>query len=232
MLRNPSEASDRRTTRRWLSVTHTLGRSWVVTRFVGRLRLGCLAHNTHSEPYQEWNVLNRQKHLSHLGEREWWSRHSSRRPSRLWYVLGLYCLFRAYAYVGTLDLRNWTVAAQSTHSVTFTLVDKGFEGFPGTVNSSVTYTLEKGTSKIDSHICSNQQTTVRRQVEHHHACNSKPKDPNHALWPSLLVRSNPQTSERDIDFDSGTSKLMRRAKTSSATTLSLMRVMSSPATAS
>jgi hypothetical protein len=152
MLRKPPEASDRRITRRWHSVTHTLGRSWVVTRFAGRLRLGYLPPNTCPEPYQERYVLHRQKHLSHLGEREWWPRHSSRRSSRLWCVLALYRLFCSNVYIGALDLRNWTVAAQSTHSVTFTLVDKGFEGFPGTVNSSVTYTLEKGAFKPNSHL--------------------------------------------------------------------------------
>lgn len=39
------------------------------------------------------------------------------------------------------DQRNWTVAAQSGNSVTFSFLDEGFEGFPGTVLNVATYTL-------------------------------------------------------------------------------------------
>lgn len=36
------------------------------------------------------------------------------------------------------DRRNWTVAEQSAHSVTFTLLDKnGTQGFPGNVKTTV-----------------------------------------------------------------------------------------------
>lgn len=39
------------------------------------------------------------------------------------------------------DQRNWTVTASSDSSITFTLLDTGFEGFRGTVLTHATYTL-------------------------------------------------------------------------------------------
>ena len=39
------------------------------------------------------------------------------------------------------DQRNWTVIASSTSSITFSLLDTGFEGFPGTVLTTATFTL-------------------------------------------------------------------------------------------
>lgn len=39
------------------------------------------------------------------------------------------------------DARNWTVTAYSNTSITFTLYDDEFEGFPGTVLTHATYTL-------------------------------------------------------------------------------------------
>ena len=39
------------------------------------------------------------------------------------------------------DMRNWTVTAHTTSSVTFTLFDEGFEDFPGDVVSHATFTV-------------------------------------------------------------------------------------------
>lgn len=39
------------------------------------------------------------------------------------------------------DQRNWTVIASSPSSITFSLLDTGFQGFPGTVLTTATYTL-------------------------------------------------------------------------------------------
>jgi len=39
------------------------------------------------------------------------------------------------------DQRNWTVTSNSSSSITFTLLDTAFEGFPGSVLTHVTYTL-------------------------------------------------------------------------------------------
>lgn len=39
------------------------------------------------------------------------------------------------------DMRNWTVTAHSESSVTFTLLDQGFENFPGDVISHATFTV-------------------------------------------------------------------------------------------
>ena len=43
------------------------------------------------------------------------------------------------------DARNWTVTSHTTSSITFTLTDTGFEGFPGTVITHQTYTLSTET---------------------------------------------------------------------------------------
>ncbi|OQV11197.1 hypothetical protein CLAIMM_15067 [Cladophialophora immunda] len=39
------------------------------------------------------------------------------------------------------DQRNWTVVASSSSSITFSLLDTGFQGFPGTVLTTATFTL-------------------------------------------------------------------------------------------
>lgn len=39
------------------------------------------------------------------------------------------------------DARNWTVVASNDSSITFSLLDTGFEGFPGTVLTVVTYSV-------------------------------------------------------------------------------------------
>lgn len=44
------------------------------------------------------------------------------------------------------DQRNWTVVASSPSSITFSLLDTGFEGFPGTVLTVATYTLGSAVS--------------------------------------------------------------------------------------
>ncbi|KAF3902419.1 hypothetical protein ABW20_dc0106246 [Dactylellina cionopaga] len=41
------------------------------------------------------------------------------------------------------DKRNWTVTAQNTTSVTFTFLDPGYEGFPGTVLNHATYAVSE-----------------------------------------------------------------------------------------
>lgn len=42
------------------------------------------------------------------------------------------------------DQRNWTVTSANETTVTFMLVDQGFEGFPGTVITYATYTVSAG----------------------------------------------------------------------------------------
>lgn len=44
------------------------------------------------------------------------------------------------------DQRNWTVTSNSTSSITFTLLDTAFEGFPGSVLTHATYTLSSTAS--------------------------------------------------------------------------------------
>ncbi|EXJ57200.1 aldose 1-epimerase [Cladophialophora yegresii CBS 114405] len=44
------------------------------------------------------------------------------------------------------DQRNWTVVASSPSSITFSLLDTGFQGFPGTVLTTATYTLGSAAS--------------------------------------------------------------------------------------
>ncbi|KIV91716.1 hypothetical protein PV10_06229 [Exophiala mesophila] len=44
------------------------------------------------------------------------------------------------------DQRNWTVVANSSSSITFSLLDTGYEGFPGTVLTVATYSLSNAPS--------------------------------------------------------------------------------------
>ena len=44
------------------------------------------------------------------------------------------------------DQRNWTVIASSPSSITFSLLDTAFEGFPGTVLTTATFTLDSAAS--------------------------------------------------------------------------------------
>lgn len=44
------------------------------------------------------------------------------------------------------DQRNWTVVTASDSSITFSLLDTGFEGFPGTVYTTATFTLSTAPS--------------------------------------------------------------------------------------
>ncbi|TXT11241.1 hypothetical protein VHUM_01992 [Vanrija humicola] len=46
------------------------------------------------------------------------------------------------------DARDWAVEAQTPTSVTFALADDGFEGFPGKVLVHATYTVTKGTLRV------------------------------------------------------------------------------------
>jgi aldose 1-epimerase len=48
------------------------------------------------------------------------------------------------------DQRNWTVTAHTEDSITFTLLDTAFEGFPGNVISHATYTVSSLTTDEDS----------------------------------------------------------------------------------
>ena len=50
------------------------------------------------------------------------------------------------------DQRNWTVVSSNSTSVTFSLLDEGFEGFPGNVITYATYTLSanRWTSRLVS----------------------------------------------------------------------------------
>ncbi|WEW54992.1 aldose 1-epimerase [Emydomyces testavorans] len=45
------------------------------------------------------------------------------------------------------DQRNWTVTDHTANSITFTLFDNGFEGFPGDVISIATYTVSSSWSR-------------------------------------------------------------------------------------
>ena len=42
------------------------------------------------------------------------------------------------------DQRNWTVVEANTSSITFSLLDQGFEGFPGSIITYATYTVSAG----------------------------------------------------------------------------------------
>ncbi|KAF3928010.1 hypothetical protein AA313_de0200691 [Arthrobotrys entomopaga] len=46
------------------------------------------------------------------------------------------------------DKRNWTVTAQNTSSITFTFLDPGYEGFPGTVLNHATYAVSENRMTI------------------------------------------------------------------------------------
>ncbi|KAG6821584.1 hypothetical protein H0H93_000093 [Arthromyces matolae] len=67
------------------------------------------------------------------------------------------------------DQRSWTVAKKSAQSVTFTLVDPdGTEGFPGTVTTQVTYTLEaKSTWKMSIDSVATDLTPIMLSGHHY-----------------------------------------------------------------
>jgi aldose 1-epimerase len=44
------------------------------------------------------------------------------------------------------DQRNWTVVEANTSTITFSLLDQGFEGFPGTIITYATYTVSAGSA--------------------------------------------------------------------------------------
>jgi len=44
------------------------------------------------------------------------------------------------------DQRNWTVVEANTSTITFSLLDQGFEGFPGTIITYATYTVSAGST--------------------------------------------------------------------------------------
>ncbi|KII95246.1 hypothetical protein PLICRDRAFT_48209 [Plicaturopsis crispa FD-325 SS-3] len=67
------------------------------------------------------------------------------------------------------DRRNWTVAHKTGNSVTFTLVDPaGMQGFPGEVNTTVTYTLEpKAIWNITIHATASEETPILLSGHHY-----------------------------------------------------------------
>ncbi|KAJ7177683.1 galactose mutarotase-like domain-containing protein [Mycena filopes] len=69
------------------------------------------------------------------------------------------------------DARPWTTVKQSPHSVTFSLVDPdGDQGFPGTVTTEVTYTLEANSRwKIHMHSTATELTPI--MLSNHHYFN-------------------------------------------------------------
>ncbi|KAJ7283933.1 galactose mutarotase-like protein [Mycena rebaudengoi] len=67
------------------------------------------------------------------------------------------------------DLRPWSIVLKTANSVTFSLVDKdGDQGFPGTVFTTVTYTLEKkATWKISMHAVASELTPIMLSGHHY-----------------------------------------------------------------
>ncbi|KAF8906824.1 galactose mutarotase-like domain-containing protein [Gymnopilus junonius] len=67
------------------------------------------------------------------------------------------------------DRRQWTAVKRSSNSVTFSLKDpNGTEGFPGTVKTLVTYTLEpKSTWKISIHATASASTPIMLSGHHY-----------------------------------------------------------------
>ncbi|KAJ7094624.1 galactose mutarotase-like protein [Mycena belliarum] len=67
------------------------------------------------------------------------------------------------------DQRPWSIVKRSSSSVTFSLLDpNGDQGFPGTVLTTVTYTLErKSTWKISMHSVSSQLTPIMLSGHHY-----------------------------------------------------------------
>ncbi|KAF9008937.1 galactose mutarotase-like domain-containing protein [Cyathus striatus] len=67
------------------------------------------------------------------------------------------------------DRRAWNVIKQSSNSVAFSLIDpNGEQGFPGTVFTQVTYTLEeKATWDIKMHSKSTEETPIMLSAHHY-----------------------------------------------------------------
>ncbi|KAJ6628773.1 galactose mutarotase-like domain-containing protein [Mycena sp. CBHHK59/15] len=67
------------------------------------------------------------------------------------------------------DQRPWTIVKKSSNSVTFSLLDpNGDQGFPGTVITTVTYTLEpKSTWKISMHSIASELTPIMLSGHHY-----------------------------------------------------------------
>jgi len=67
------------------------------------------------------------------------------------------------------DQRPWTLVKQSSNSVTFSLVDpNGDQGFPGTVTTTIEYTLEaKSTWKISMHSTATELTPIMLSCHHY-----------------------------------------------------------------
>jgi len=67
------------------------------------------------------------------------------------------------------DARPWTLVKQTSNSVTFSLVDPdGDQGFPGTVKTTVEYTLEaKSTWKISIHATASELTPIMLSGHHY-----------------------------------------------------------------
>jgi aldose 1-epimerase len=58
------------------------------------------------------------------------------------------------------DVRNWTVVATNDSSITFSFLDEGLEGFPGTVFTLVTYTLSSFASGPAGEVRPRLTTTI------------------------------------------------------------------------
>jgi aldose 1-epimerase len=58
------------------------------------------------------------------------------------------------------DVRNWTVVATNDSSITFSFLDEGLEGFPGTVFTLVTYTLSSFASGPTGQVRPRLTTTI------------------------------------------------------------------------
>lgn len=67
------------------------------------------------------------------------------------------------------DHRPWTILARTANSVSFALIDpNGFQGFPGTVHTTVTHVLEnKATWKISMHSVATELTPIMLSGHHY-----------------------------------------------------------------
>jgi hypothetical protein len=85
------------------------------------------------------------------------------------------------------DRRVWTVAKQTAHSVTFTLIDpNGMQGFPGTVHTTVSVSVRLCAWKVvdirPGHLYARESLNMAYQD----ACNCRQIDADHALGSPLL----------------------------------------------
>jgi len=95
----------------------------------------------------------------------------SSRQARYDFISIMFCLGTDTLHGGFIgfDRRNWTMAEQSSDSVTFTLVDKsGTQGFPGNMLTAVTYTLgPKSTWSIKIYATADHETPILLSGHHY-----------------------------------------------------------------